>query len=92
MEAAMLQRAEVIQGFAEALSPVGGDWDPHPGAYKASWAARLSNLRVGRARKKRATATVSNYTYYARWVEYGSERVSGQHVLLRAAQLGGRDG
>ncbi|MEU1434071.1 HK97 gp10 family phage protein [Streptomyces sp. NPDC005786] len=86
----MLRRAEVIKGVAEAISPVGGPGDPHAGAYKAAWQATVHRKSVGRSRKKRPVGVVSNSSYYARWVEYGTERVRAHHVLLRAAQAGGR--
>jgi len=88
MQAAMLGRAEVIKGVAVALSPV-GEGGPHPGHYKESWETD-STARGGR-RRDRAVGYVRNSAYYARWVEYGTERVPAHHVLLRAAQLGGRN-
>jgi hypothetical protein len=88
MEAEMLRRAEVIKSAAQAISPVdaGG---PHPGHYKESWETD-STSRGGR-RRDRAVAYVRNTAYYARWVEYGNGTAEGrgQHVLLRAAQIGG---
>lgn len=86
----MLRRAELIKGVAESISPVGGPGDPHPGAYKAAWHADVQRKSVGRSRKKRPVGVVWNSSYYARWVEYGTERVHSHHVLLRAAQAGGR--
>ncbi|KOU30224.1 hypothetical protein ADK53_28850 [Streptomyces sp. WM6373] len=86
----MLRRAEVIKGVGEAISPVGGPADPHPGRYKASWYARVERKAIGRSRKKRPVGVVGNSAYYARWVEWGTERVRAHHVLLRAAQAGGR--
>ena len=88
MEAEMLRRAEVIKGVAVALSPVDQS-SPVPGQYKASWETD-STARGGR-RRDRAVAVVRNTAYYARWVEYGTERVPAHHVLLRAAQMGGRN-
>jgi len=89
VEAEMLRRANVIEGVAVGISPVGEAARDHtPGHYKSSW--HVSSTRRGGRRKDRATATVSNTAYYARWVEYGTERVSAHHVLLRAAQAGGR--
>lgn len=87
IQADMLARAERIEAAAVALAPVGGPGDPHPGAYKASFTV-TTTARGGR-RKDRATATVRNTAYYARWVEYGTEKVRAHHVLLRAAQAGG---
>lgn len=87
VQADMLRRAELIKSVAEAISPVGGPGDPHPGAYKDSF--RTSSRKRGGRRKDRATATVTNTSYYARWVEYGTERVHAHHVLLRAARAGG---
>ncbi|MBQ1167296.1 HK97 gp10 family phage protein, partial [Streptomyces sp. A73] len=63
-------------------------WDPHPGLYKASW--HSTSTRRGGRRQDRAVATVWNSAPYARWVEYGTERVHAHHVLLRAAQAGVR--
>jgi len=88
--AEMLRRAEVIMGIAEAISPVGGPGDPHPGKYKLSWYAKVERKAVGRSRKKRPVGVVGNKAYYARWVEFGTEKVHAHHVLLRAAQAGGR--
>jgi hypothetical protein len=87
MQAEMLRRASVIKAIAVATSPVYRS-DEDAGRYKASWETDSTN-RGGR-RRDRATATVRNTSYYARWVEYGTERVPAHHVLLRAAQSGGR--
>ncbi|TVL89740.1 hypothetical protein CD790_25410 [Streptomyces sp. SAJ15] len=89
VEAEMLRRANVIKGVAESISPVGtAAWDPHPGLYKESWHT-TSHKRGGR-RRDRAVAVVWNSAPYARWVEYGTDRVRAHHVLLRAAVAGGR--
>jgi hypothetical protein len=86
LEAEMLRRADLIADVARAISPVytGG---PHPGQYKSSW--ETGSTRRGGRRRDRAVATVRNTSYYARWVEYGTERVPAHHVLLRAARIGG---
>ncbi|WP_249402059.1 HK97 gp10 family phage protein [Streptomyces sp. YIM 121038] len=88
MQAEMLRRAEVIKAVAVATSPV-DERSPNPGHYKASWETD-STSRGGR-RRDRAVAYVRNTSYYARWVEYGTERVPPHHVALRAAQIGGRN-
>lgn len=89
MEGEMLRRADVIKSVAVGYSPVGAAArDPHPGLYKSSWAT--TSTRRGGARRDRATATVYNEAYHARFVEYGTERVPARHVLLRATQAGGR--
>lgn len=88
MQAEMLRRAEVIKGVAVGLSPVDAS-GPHPGHYKGSWETD-STARGGR-RRDRAVGYVRNTAHYARWVEYGTERVTAHHVLLRAAQVGGRN-
>ena len=85
----MLRRAELIKGVAVATSPVGENGDPHPGKYKASWTVKVERRAVGRSRKKRPVGVVRNTSYWARWVEYGTEKVYAHHVLLRAAQAGG---
>lgn len=86
VRAEMLRRAEVIRSIAVATSPVylkGAD----AGHYKSSWETDSTD-RGGRKRD-RAAATVRNTAYYARWVEYGTDKVPAHHVLLRAAQAGG---
>lgn len=89
MEREMVRRANVIRGVAEAIAPVyAGPRDPHPGLYKAS--VVVTSTRRGARKRDRATATVTNTAYYARWVEYGTEKVPAHHVMLRAAQAGGR--
>lgn len=88
MQAEMLRRAERIKSLAEATSPVDTS-SPHAGHYKSSWSTSSTD-RGGRNRD-RAVAYVRNSAYYARWVEYGTERVPAHHVLLRAAQQGGRN-
>lgn len=88
MQAEMLRRAESIKGIAVAMSPV-DESSPQAGHYKASWETD-STSRGGR-RRDRATAYVRNTAHYARWVEWGTERVPAHHVLLRAAQMGGRN-
>ncbi|MFF9175981.1 HK97 gp10 family phage protein [Streptomyces sp. NPDC014793] len=86
----LVRRAQEIESVAVALSPVGGAGDPHPGTYKSSWG--VDSKKRGGRRRDRAVAYVRNTAYYARWVEYGTERVPAHHVLLRAAQAGGGDG
>lgn len=87
IRADLVRRAENIKATAVAISPVGGSGDPHAGQYKGSW--EVSSTRRGGRRRDRAVANVHNPTYYARWVEYGTERVPAHHVLLRAAASGG---
>ena len=87
IQADMLFRAERIEAAAQGIAPVGGPGDPHPGQYKESFVV-TTTARGGR-RRDRATATVTNTAYYARWVEYGTEKVPAHHVLLRAAEAGG---
>ncbi|MEU5772732.1 HK97 gp10 family phage protein [Streptomyces venezuelae] len=88
VHAEMVRRAELIKSVAVSIAPVGGAGDPHPGHYKASF--QVTSTRRGGRRRDRATATVSNTSYYARFVEYGTEKAPAHHVLLRAAQTGGR--
>lgn len=90
VEGEMVRRAETIKAIAVGISPVGaGARDSHPGQYKGSWHA--TSTRRGGRHKDRATATVWNSAPYARWVEYGTERVHAHHVLLRSASVGGRN-
>ncbi|GAA4799543.1 HK97 gp10 family phage protein [Streptomyces ziwulingensis] len=88
MKAEMLRRADVIADVAVGLSPV-DTRSPDPGHYKRSW--ETSATSRGGVRRDRAAATVRNTAHYARWVEYGTEKVRAHHVLLRAAQIGGRN-
>jgi len=88
MEAEMLRRAELIKSIAQATSPVDAS-SPDPGRYQRSW--ETSSTSRGGRRRDRAVAYVRNPTYYARWVEYGTEKVPAHHVLLRAAQIGGQN-
>jgi hypothetical protein len=88
IEAEMLRRADLIKAAAEAIAPVGGSGDPHAGDYKAAF--YTTSTSRGGLRRDRATATVGNSAYYARWVEYGTDKVHAHHVLLRAAMAGGR--
>lgn len=85
----MLRRATRIKAVAEGISPVGGPGDPHPGQYKRSWYVKVERKAVGRSRKKRPVGVVGNSVYWARWVEWGTEKVPAHHVLLRGAQAGG---
>lgn len=87
IRADMVRRAGLIKSAAEAIAPVGGPSDPHSGTYKGSF--YVSSRDRGGRRRNRTTATVGNSAYYARWVEYGTEKVPAHHVLLRAAQAGG---
>jgi hypothetical protein len=87
VRADLVRRAENIKAMAVTISPVGGSGDPNPGRYKGAWEA--DSTRRGGRRRDRAVAYVRNPTYYARWVEYGTERVPAHHVLLRAAAAGG---
>ena len=89
VRAELVRRAEAIRAAAVAMSPVGGASDPHPGHYKESW--KVDSTARGGRRRNRAVAYVRNDAYYARWVEYGTEKVHAHHVLLRAAQAGGRN-
>lgn len=89
VEAEMVRRANLIKSVAEATAPVGRPpGDPHPGLYKAS--VVVTSTRRGGRRRDRAVATATNTAYYARWVEYGTEKVPAHHVMLRAAQAAGR--
>ena len=87
IRADLVRRAGEIKATAVALSPVGGAGDEHPGQYKGNW--EVDSTRRGGRRRDRAVAYVRNGTYYARWVEYGTERVPAHHVLLRASTSGG---
>ncbi|MGW0905039.1 HK97 gp10 family phage protein [Streptomyces sp. NPDC002853] len=88
MQAEMLRRAEVIKDVAVGMSPV-DEGGPHPGHYKSSW--ETDSTRRGGRNRDRAAGYVRNTSYYARWVEYGTEKVPAHHVLLRAASIGGRN-
>lgn len=78
----MVRRAEVIKGVAEGIAPV------ETGRYKASFF--VAAVPRGGRRRDRAVAVVGNTSPHGAHVEYGTERVRAHHVLLRAAQSGGR--
>jgi hypothetical protein len=86
--AEMVRRGEAIKNVAESIAPVGGPGDPHPGLYRGSFFVQPV-CRGGR-RRDRAIAVVGNTAAHGAHVEYGTERVQAHHVLLRAAQAGGR--
>lgn len=86
LQAEMLRRAEVIKSAAVATSPVYLRGE-NAGHYKESW--QTSSVVRGGRNRDRAVAKVRNTASYARWVEYGTDRVPAHHVLLRAAQAGG---
>lgn len=88
VQAEMLRRAVLIKAVAEAIAPSGAPpGDPHPGRYRAS--VRVTSTLRGGTRRDRAVAYATNTAPYARWVEYGTERVPAHHVMLRAARAGG---
>jgi hypothetical protein len=88
IETEMLRRANRIAAAAAAAAPTGTPpGDLHPGLYRESF--EVTSTRRGGRRRDRAVAVVANTAYYARWVEYGTERVAAHHVMLRAAQAGG---
>jgi hypothetical protein len=89
IETEMLRRADRIKTVAESIAPVyAGPRDPSPGLYQRSF--ETSSTRRGGRRRDRAVAYVRNTAPYARWVEYGTERVPAHHVMLRATQAAGR--
>ncbi|MGQ5576331.1 HK97 gp10 family phage protein [Streptomyces sp. ECR3.8] len=88
VRADLVRRAERIKSAAVAISPVGEADDEDRTRYKDNW--EVNSTRRGGRRRDRAVAYVRNPTYYARWVEYGTERVPAHHVLLRASIAGGR--
>lgn len=86
VQAEMMRRAEAIKSAAVAMSPVYLRGE-NAGHYKESW--QTSSTDRGGRNRDRAIAKVRNTASYARWVEYGTEKVPARHVLLRAAQAGG---
>lgn len=78
----MVRRAEVIKGVAEGIAPV------ESGEYQRSFF--VQPVPRGGRRRDRAVAIVGNRAPHGAHVEYGTERVTAHHVLLRAAQAGGR--
>ncbi|MFC8273747.1 HK97 gp10 family phage protein [Streptomyces sp. NPDC057271] len=79
----MVRRAEVIKGVGEVIAPV------ERGTYKASFFVRP--VPRGGRRRDRAVAVVGNASPHGAHVEYGTDKVRAHHVLLRAAQTGGRN-
>lgn len=81
MQAAMREKAQKAADYAEAMSPVGPEGDPHRGEYRASWEVE-SGVREEPSR--RAYGRVTNTTDYAASVEFGNSHMDGQYVLTRA--------
>lgn len=79
----MVRRADVIKGVAEAIAPV------ESGTYQRSFFVRP--VARGGRRRDRAVAVVGNSSPHGAHVEYGTDKVRAHHVLLRAAQTGGRN-
>lgn len=83
VRAEMVRRADKIKEAAEARSPVGDPKkDPHSGRYKRSW--HVSSTDRGGFRHDRASATVYNDSEEAVFVEFGTSRMRGRHVLKGA--------
>src|SRR3569832_3015775 len=80
--AELLRRAEAVKGVAEALSPVGGPGDIHPGQYKRSWYVKLERKAVGRSGKKRPVGVVGFLVFFVCWVVFGLVLVCVFFVLL----------
>jgi hypothetical protein len=81
---AMASKAEKIKVLAEELahvSPVGSQLSPS-GAYKKSFKIHLS--KNGGRHANRAEAKVVSDDPIAIFVEHGTSKMKGDHVLLRA--------
>jgi hypothetical protein len=81
MRAELEDRAMRAGQFAEAIAP------EETGEYKASFAV-TSGLSGG-VDRKRAWATLENYSDHAIEVEFGNSHQAGHHVLEQAAGLMG---
>lgn len=85
---ALAARAELMRAYAEEIAPesvVGSKLSP-PGRYKKSFHVVLS--KFGGRFKNRAEARLVNDDPVAHFVERGTSKMSGLHVLLRAAMEG----
>jgi len=81
MLAEMRRCAEVIEEIAIAIAPVDS------GDYVESF--RVTATKHGGAKGDRAQATVTNTSNHSTFVEFGTSRMRGQHVLLTAAVASG---
>jgi hypothetical protein len=89
-EAHLRERADRMKDFAEVIAPVSTDRkNPHRGRYLAEFS--VSTTRHGGFRRDRAQATLTNTSPEAVFVETGTSRQRGQHVLRRAMTDGARD-
>ncbi|GAA2108200.1 HK97 gp10 family phage protein [Streptomyces synnematoformans] len=85
IRADLVRRAELVKAAGIAIAPVyEGPGNAVRGLYKASF--EVSSTSRGGRNRDRAVAYVRNTAPYARFVEYGTERVPAHHVMLRAAQ------
>jgi HK97 gp10 family phage protein len=83
MEKEMLRRAEKVKAEAERSAPVGDPRrDTHSGRYKASF--HIDTTRRGGVRSDRAAAYISNDSPEAVFVEFGTSRQVGRHILRNA--------
>jgi hypothetical protein len=81
MLAEMKRRADLIEDVAIAIAPVDS------GDYIESF--RVHSTRRGGPNADRAQARVENVSDHAFYVEFGTSRQRGQHVLLTAAFAAG---
>lgn len=83
MRAAMERKAGEIKQHAIDRSPVGDPAkDPHSGRYRNSW--HVSSTDRGGFKHDRAAATVYNDSPEAVYVEFGTSKMRGRHVLRGA--------
>lgn len=78
----MARRAEKVRDEAIRSAPVGKRQDRHPGRYKASF--HLEQTTHGGAHGDRAAAYVYNDAPEAFYVEFGTSRQQGRHILRNA--------
>ncbi|WP_186783731.1 hypothetical protein [Streptomyces sp. CBG33] len=86
VQAACMKAATEIMTAAVARAPVGGNDDPHPGQYKASFIVtpHEKNVPFRGKPKLRAGARVLNTAPHALHVEYGTARTPRHAVLSKA--------
>jgi hypothetical protein len=87
MVAEMRQRAERIRAAAEAHAPVGGEGDPHPGAYKES--LTVDSGTHGGEHNDRAYGRVTANVPYAYQVEFGDKYTPRHRTLGTALDAAG---
>jgi hypothetical protein len=88
MMEAMAMKAEKVRAKAEDIAPVytGESELSPPGSYKRSF--KIIITKRGGKNNDRAEAAVISDSPVAKFVEHGTTKMAGEHILLRALMEG----